>query len=302
MLRIKPITEKDAEGRVQEMYASIRQTLGLQSVPLVFQYLASFPSYFDSIWKQARHNLHDETFQRESREISEFAQSAINSIYTPSHLVTLFLEKIEGGGEKTTLWQFITNLSTVNASLYLLSLAVRESLKGRFIGIKLIGDALDESEKRIFNDLSDGFFPEGGGKEQTTSFQNISQSSKDIQNTQSNTLATTTYGEFFKIMEWEMDRMLKREDYLTRRVELERFALSKLHLLKQPVESSFAAVSRFSADNPDFPELLFLIAELFPTQSPFKLLSSSVMKKALIHKAQNSDTDSRAILLPSSEG
>lgn len=281
MLSLKPIPEKEASREVAQIYLSIRKTFGLDNIPIVFQYMAVFPNYLDFIWQQALANLNDPEFKNQSKEIEYFAQTSIQTVYTPQTLTKLFLEKIENRAEKFELSKFVNTISQMNASLYLLSLAIRESLKGKYLGIKQIGEKLADEEKSVFNDLSEGFLqssPETNEKGQN-----------DIRLHKERPLAykspqgitTSVFAQFFDIMEKEMEKLLKEERYLTRRVELERFTLSKLHLLPHPLDSSITSIFREAYDNPQFPELIYLISDLFPTQTPFKLMASCVMKESL---------------------
>lgn len=280
MLSIKPITEKEADEKTSQLYRDIKDTLGLTTVPIVFQYIAPFPVYFDYLWSQARKNLLDNFFQKMAEEIAYFSQEAINQIFYPSNASILLLEKITNRPEQTELRNFVTGNIKVHASLYLLSLAIREGIKGKFLGIKQIGEKLEKEESEVFTNIAEGFSSESVSDKRKSST-NLEYKSRSLQQTAQSALATTWYSEFFKLMDMEMQNLLKKEEYLTRRVELERFALSKLYLLTYPLESSLATVIRQCSDQKNFPELIYLVSEVFPTQSPYKLMASTVMKKAL---------------------
>lgn len=280
MLTIKPITEKEADEKTSLLYTDIKNTLHVTTVPIVFQYIAPFPIYFDYLWQQARRNLLDNFFQKMVGEIAYFSQEAINQIFYPSNASILLLEKIINRPEQTALRSFVTGNINVHASLYLLSLAIREGIKGKFLGIKQIGEKLEKEESEAFTNIAEGF-PSENISDKRKSLPNLDNKNRSLQHAATNTIATTWYSEFFKLMDLEMQSMLKREEYLTRRVELERFALSKLYLLTYPLESSLATVIKQCSMQKNFPELIYLVAEVFPTQSPYKLMASTVMKKAL---------------------
>ncbi|MBI3380239.1 hypothetical protein HY029_05790 [Candidatus Gottesmanbacteria bacterium] len=300
MLSLKPIPESKASGEVVEIYISIKQTFGLANVPVVFQYLAAFPKYLSFIWDQALKNLNDREFKHQATEIEAFAKTAIQSVYSPQTLTKLFLEKLEGRAERQELGKFVATISQMNASLYLLSLAIRESLKGKYLGIKQIGEHLEEKEKTAFNDLSEGYLhvedepAKGDGDIRT-------HASKQITYKSPQGITTSVFAEFFKIMEKEMERLIKEEKYLTRRVELERFALSRLQFMPHPLDSSITSIFREAYDNPQFPELIYLIADLFPTQTPFKLMASAVMKESLNFKYSQKNSNQNPIILPSAK-
>lgn len=160
MLSIKPITEKEADETTSRIYSDIKNTLGLNAVPIVFQYIAPFPIYFDYLWQQAKKNFLDNFFQKMAAEISYFSQEAINQIYYPSNISILLLEKIINRPEQRELRTFVSGNIKVHASLYLLSLAIREGIKGKFLGIKQIGEKLEKEENDMFTNIAEGFSSE----------------------------------------------------------------------------------------------------------------------------------------------
>lgn len=281
MLGLKPIPENRAAKEISTIYKSIKQTFGLANVPLIFQYLAVFPDYLDFIWQQAVHNLSNPEFKNQAQELEKFAQTAISSFYTPQTLTKLFLEKIEGTGEKLELIKFVATVSAMNASLFLLSLAIRESLKGRYLGIKQIEERLEEKERQAFNDISEGFYSSAKFDKRNTDIGTISE--KGIIASKKQAITVSLFAQFFDIMDKEMEKLVKEEKYLTRRVELERFTLGRLHLIPHPLDSSITAIFNKAYDHPKFPELIYLVSDLFPTQTPFKLMASAVMKESLIY-------------------
>lgn len=298
MLGLKPIPENKASKEVGKIYASVRQTFGLVNVPLIFQYLAVFPNYLDFIWQQAVHNLNNQEFKNQAKEVETFAQTAIGSIFAPQTLTKLFLEKIEGRAEKLELAKFVATVSSMNASLYLLSLAIRESLKGRYLGIKQIGERLEQKEKEAFNDISEGFYSGNKADKRNTDIGVISE--KGLTASQKQGITVSLFAQFFDIMDKEMEKLIKEEKYLTRRVELERFALSRLHLLPLPLDSSITVIFKQAYDHPQFPELIYLVSDLFPTQTPYKLMASAVMKESLSYKTEKNENPNAIILAPES--
>lgn len=297
MLSIKPITEEEADEKTGSLYRDIKNTLQITTVPVVFQYIAPFPQYFNYLWSQAKKNITDGFFQKMSGEIAYFSQEAINQIYYPSNASILLLERITNRPEQAELRNFVTGNIRVQACLYLLSLAIREGIKGKFLGIKQIGEKLEKEESDVFTNIAEGFSSSSivASDKRKTSI-NLEYKKQTLQNSASNVIATTWYSEFFKLMDLEMQSLLKKEEYLTRRVELERFSLSKLYLLTYPLESSLATVIRQCSMQKNFPELIYLVAEVFPTQSPYKLMASGIMKKALAWEPEIINSDASANL------
>lgn len=302
MLKIVPIKEEEATGEIRTLYASIKTTLGGHSVPLVFQYLAVFPQYFRYLWEQASPNLTDPAFQSQTQQIIRFAQTAIAGVYSPSPRMEVLLERLHSRPEEKQLDHTCQRLLRMNAALYLLSLAIRESLKGKYLGIKQIGPTLSNEEKRIFYTVLDADIPIATPEPQRRAMEHPSSALVPSPSSQTGALTTTLYAEFFASIEQEMQELIKKESYLSRRVELERFTLAKLPLLPYPLDSSFVSMTRKSGEHPQFPELVYLLGEIFPTQTPYKLMASSVMYRALCHRepdvpTSNANTRSTAVSL-----
>lgn len=299
MLRIVPVPEHKATGQIKELYASIKAATGADSVPLVFQYLAVFPDYVHFLWEQISPNLTDPAFQSQTRDIIRFGQTAISGVYSPSPIMELLQQRINNRPEHEQLMRMTQQLQGMNASLYFLSLAIRESLKGKYLGIKQIGAHLSPEEKRTFYSVTDTavqWSVAGSGAQHSQHSSGLS-----LRASQSTALAPSLYQKFFHTIEQEMESLMKKESYLTRRVELERFSLAKLQFLPYPLDSSFITMTRKSGEHPQFPELVYLLSDIFPTQTPYKLLTSLVMKHALSHlpadPTENAKTRSTAVSL-----
>jgi hypothetical protein len=283
MIKIQPVDESQADPRIKTIYQSVRIVLGLNSVPQIFKYMAAFPDYFSYIWEQTIKNLNNSFYSGSCKEIAEFANTAIEGIYNPSSAATKFMETLGDTPEQKTLQEFAFKNIEVSSKLYLLSLSIRESIKGKFLGIKQFGEKVTENEKKIFIDFTDGFVNDTKQetKEKNSDNDKLINNKKSLAKTsESQKGLVRSYSEnFFKIVDLEMKNLTKREDYLVRRVELERFSLNKLYLLPFPLDSSMNMIFAKSYNTPHFPELIYLVSELFPTEAPYKLMASSVMRK-----------------------
>lgn len=281
MLLIKPISEKEATGEVTQIYAEIKNSFNLYHVPLIFKYLAAFPEYLIFIWKQLEMNLNDSDFQNYCLEISHFTQIAIEDIYIPMPSTLEILLKVKNNLQEKELKRFSKETITLNSQLYFFSLSIRESLKGKFLGIKQIGQKVGDREKVILDDMKDEYHTAVNKRENKKDKQNISTKSNAISKSEKKEIVISYTEEFFQAIKLEMSRLAKMEDYLTRRVELERFAINKLPLIPHPIDSSITAVFKKNFGHPLFPELIYLISDHFPSHSPYKLLTSAVIEKTL---------------------
>lgn len=280
MLKIKPVPEYQSHGNLRELYKDIKNTLGLISVPVIFQYLGAFPEYLDYIWSQAKTNLHDKSFTSASSQVEKFSQDAIDIIYRPTPLAQLFVEKIGDSGESETVRDFAAKNRTVNSKLYLFSLSIRESVKGKFLGLKLFGEKLSHEEKSRFTDFEDGFVGKTDQTPEPGEENRIRDADMFLARKESS-LTTSTIHVFLGVIEKEMNRLAKREDYLQARVALEKLALNALLFTNHPFDSSLSAIISRASQYPNFPELIYLVSELYPTQAPFKLLAASLMNTIL---------------------
>lgn len=273
MIAISPIRQGDEPADITPLYQSIKQTLQTTTVPLIFQYLATFPVYFHSMWSQVEKNVTDDVFIQSADSINLFAQSAIAHIYQPSNKMEFILEDIRQTNQSNQIATSVNALSSVTSVLYLVSIALRESMKGIHLGLKHIGKSYtDERNEDLFTDVSSDLF---------SSQQTSLASSKQSLTKTSQSLQTSSFAKFLSETDEEMKKLRKREEYLHRRVALEKFALAKLPLLRHPLDSSFRSVALQQASEKNFPELIYILADLFPTQTPHKLLTTSTMITAL---------------------
>lgn len=275
MFTLTPIPEDQARGETKQLYQEIKLTFGVANIPLIFQYFALFPTYLQYIWQQISQNIADTQYRILVGDIYQFARDAIGQIYTPSIPTQLILENLRTSAEIYELNQFVHQSSQLNASLYLLSLSLRESVKGTHLGIKKLGTNSTQEES-IFTDVSEGYSPS-----QNENSNPSAPFSQSIVAKNRGGITTSYTAKFFHCIKTEMDRLIKQEEYLSRRVELERFSVNKLFLLPHPLESSVKTIFHKTSDDPNYPELLYLLSELFPTQAPFKLMATTLMHHTL---------------------
>lgn len=288
MLSIAPIPEGHESNEITPVYTAIKQVLRAPHVPLIFQYLAVFPTYLSYMWKQVEKNIADPLFLDQTHSIRQFGDHAMGQIYHPSKKIAFLVDTIDTMHQKETILSSVDNLSRVTSILYLVSIAIRESFKGIQLGLKQIGVHTIDSEREIFSDFS---------ADLSLEHVNTQGGDRNLSHT-SQSLTTSYFAPFLREIESEMKELLKRETYLHRRVALEKFALSKLNLLREPIDSSFRTVSQMASSQKAFPELIYILSDLFPTQTPHKLLTTSVMKIALSARWDENSPKSHAILLP----
>ena len=59
MVNVTMVSEADAEGRVAEIYAEIRTSLGTDFVPNLYKVMAVKPSFLEANWKKVQAVMSD---------------------------------------------------------------------------------------------------------------------------------------------------------------------------------------------------------------------------------------------------
>lgn len=81
---VRPVEESEATGRVAAVYADIRATKGIASVPNFWRVLATNPAHLELVWTRLKAIMHPEAEGRSgrldplTREIIALAVSATN--------------------------------------------------------------------------------------------------------------------------------------------------------------------------------------------------------------------------------
>ena len=81
---VRPVSEEEATGKVAKIYADIKQTKNLKSVPNFWRVLATSPDHLELVWTRLKALMHPEAIGRTSRldpltrEIIALAVSATN--------------------------------------------------------------------------------------------------------------------------------------------------------------------------------------------------------------------------------
>ncbi len=75
----KLISEEEAPGRVKEIYADVRNTLGIDFVPNMYRVMAVKPDYLEANWRKVKSVMTEPgKLDRLTREIIAVAVSAVS--------------------------------------------------------------------------------------------------------------------------------------------------------------------------------------------------------------------------------
>jgi alkylhydroperoxidase family enzyme len=80
MAAIKMVEEAEAAGRTKEVYAEIKETLGIDFVPNLYKLMGASPAYLEASWHKVKAIMIDSTrLDRMTKEIVAVAVAAVNS-------------------------------------------------------------------------------------------------------------------------------------------------------------------------------------------------------------------------------
>ncbi len=80
MAAIAMVAEEDASGKVREIYADIKATLGIDFVPNLYKVMAAKPQYLEANWSKVKAVMvAPGKLDRLTKEIVAVAVSAVNA-------------------------------------------------------------------------------------------------------------------------------------------------------------------------------------------------------------------------------
>ncbi len=276
LLHIKPISPEKAEGRVAEVFRDITQTLNIVAVPLVFQYIAVYEQYLFYIWDRIKRNLESDSFKESCAELKEVTYQTIPMLKTPSDQLKNFVWGLHPS-EKYEITQVVNLLDDINIKLMLITIGIRESIKG----IPHIAKLLEEDEAYIDEQLGTLMQRERLGL-QGMNKHDITQVTRMLAPLLgNNTLLISHYPDFFATVAQEMENLKNMPAYLHLRVEMEHMTFQRIDLFETPLDCSFIDFMRMTEGKSYTDEIVFLLKDTFPSHFPHLVLTTAVMKNAL---------------------
>ncbi|MBI2010303.1 MAG: hypothetical protein HYS86_03980 [Candidatus Chisholmbacteria bacterium] len=278
---LKPVEDAQASPQIKATYQKIRKQLGITFVPPIFQLMANYEDYLLHLWSQIETNLETTEFSQLSKRISQHAEAVTN------HWISIDPE-LAGLAPTLTpkeikdLKKTVAGLTAINATLALVTIAIRENIKGIALGIlKLDKQAAknsyttETSEEKTAYDLM-------SIREKSSNLSPTSQLLAPLTGNQS--LAISRYSQFFTAVAKFMDKLLKTETYLTRRVALEELILNLVPQIPRPFSITYKEFMELTQKSPQakhIAELTFLLHDLFPAKFPHLVFTCAIMTHAL---------------------
>ena len=117
---VRMVTEEEAMGKVAEVYADIKATKGIASIPNFWRVLATHPDNLEMMWTRLKTLMHPEASDRKSpldpttREIIALAVSATNGCSYCINSHTAALRKL--GCDTETLGEVMAIVALFNST------------------------------------------------------------------------------------------------------------------------------------------------------------------------------------------
>ena len=279
---LKPIFEKSAKGEVKANYQKIKTALDLPSLPVFFTYLGSFPQYLDHITDQIVSNLLHPNFERISEETSSNLQSLIKASLKKSDEIEKWLQLYKNSPSFYYFQNDLRNIFHTNIKLAFIFMCLREALKGWAIAAKKLAssktESVDEVSKKTVPGGADSEFIFEDFNSETESVvkrQPVSENSLTIRG--NSTLEKDMLPEYLRLCRRDFLSILKRDEFWVLRVGVEEMMLRNLTLMPDLIFSPINLTLKLTTNNPEYPDLLYLLAEHFPTYAMQRMLFSGFM-------------------------
>lgn len=275
---LREVEEKEAPERVKQVYAAIKRDLESKFVPLMWQLVANYEDYLEHVWKQVETNLAAASFAPLPGKINEFADKATVGWVGLSPELAQFAQELSSADKKQLL-ETVDELTRLNAVMTLISIAIRENMKGLPVGVLKIAEQTGRvsfGHEAVKSEIGSSLLADEKSE--------LSAASKWLAPLTGGQLAISRYAKFFDLVGKFMDKLIKTETYLGKRVELERVVQELVKDIPYPLETTYKQFMELTQDSPKaryIPELIFLLHDLFPAKFPHLVFTSSIMKQAL---------------------
>lgn len=262
-----PIEEKDETSKIKEAFKEIRNIFKTSQPPLVFRFLANFEEYFLFLWNKIRKNIETEFFNENIFNLKNLMENSLRESFKPSSNLVNYL-KIIGENEKKNLRIISEDINNQNLKLLIILIAIRENLKGVFVGeLKL--DKIISSYEKI---ASKGFFKDLNSKNYE-----LNNLTKSLIISSHNSLQFSSLSDFFSVFQTEFEKYIFSEEYLIERLKIEKFSMDLTENFPYSIGASYKQIIEMIGNKDNFKDMLHLLTDYFPTLQPRITFTSSAI-------------------------
>ncbi len=278
---VTPVYEKNASVEIQRLYTQIKGAVGLTSLPMFFAYLGAFPDYLNYITNQIVRNLNNPQFLTLCGETKHKIKNKLD-IYAPkTNEIDQWLGRYKNSPAFYNFQNDLAHIFLTNIKLVFIFLSLREALKGWAVAAKKLPATYQQTDRTVSTNSVKEDLVFGGFE---TTHETVYK--QDIINT-NKTGSLSVRGNFalerdllpnyLKLCRNEFTLILKTNEFWQMRVRVEELFLHDLAILPDLIFSPINIVLKLTEKYPDFPDLLYLLSEHFPTYAMQRMLFSGFM-------------------------
>jgi hypothetical protein len=282
---ISPIFEPQADEKIKKVYQQLKKVFSVAKPPIFFCYLAPFYEYFSYITDQIIANLNNKKFIEIINETKEIILKLLKDNLKKSEETNEFLNRFKHSPQFFYFQKDLEKIFDTNLKLTFIFIALREAVKGWAIAAKKIGAKTEaasfskkpkiDEEEFIFNLNEVGDF----NKQTKTKQKDIQSFSNAIINTPFSAIEKDLLPSYLQICRNDFYLLFKKEEYVFIRLEIEKIILRFLSLLPELIVSPVNLVIEMTKKYENYPDLLYLLSEHFPTTVVQRLMFSGYMKE-----------------------
>lgn len=270
---MKTIPEQEADESVKKQYNLLKQACGSSHVPLFFTYIGPFPKYLEYITEQIVQIVTDSRFEKLNYQMGQDISKLIHSMLKTSPEVLDWFARYQHTPSFYNLEKDLEQIYRTNITLALVFVALRESVKGWAVAAKKLPSNISEREhEKNVQQKADAFVMDSFEPFKTQS-ESIIRSTHDTVETASQ-IEVNLFPEYLRLQQMEYFEIVKSEAYVMLRLYIEELILATLPLLPHPLISPVNVVLELTTGYTDFPHLLYVLSEQFPTLAVQRLIFS----------------------------
>ena len=273
-MSLTAVLENQANAEVKNNYQKIKEALEIAYLPLFFTYIGGFPEYLSYLTDQISPNLNSSKFEDLIRETEERIFYLIKTSLIKSDEMDTWVNRYRNSPSFYNFQKDLKKIFTVNLKLALIFVALREALKGWAIAAKKLSPKINSDKSETPSDRDKDFIFEDALSLVAIS----SKQNSDLEESKAREIEKDLLPRYIVLCEQEYHQLMKSEKYLILRVGIEKVMLSTLPLLPEKIVSPINVFYDLTEKYEDFPELLYLMYEHFPTLAVQKMMFSGFMK------------------------
>lgn len=286
-MQINPISEQAASDEVKDIYQTIKTSLEVTRVPLFFTYMAAFPDYLTYISGQLTDNLKNPSFTSLSNQIGNEMIELIKEHTTAGEEVREWIEKY---GETPSFYYFLQDTDRIfrtNVKLALIFVALREAVKGWAVAAKKLPGQTTKPKKQsadiirkeefIFEDVETPQIIMPQNRTRQTTKNGLTVRTSGLAKGQENAIEQDLLPQYLQLCKIDFYQQMKTSSFWELRIAIEKFILNALPIMPNIVFSPINVVIDLTKKYDNFPDLLYLLSEHFPTYAVQRMMFSGYM-------------------------